>query len=179
MPRDVNMNILEIRYSVPIGSKHIDNDSSNPLRRSFDKLLLDGQPLKSAALCFFDPCNESAFGDQIKWLGVFIHTIGDRILFFPGYASLAETCTASRGRVIGTTHNFPIDHVTLDRNRTDIHVTSPGSFAHLRGGITKDLGQGRISWFGMSVKEWSGLRPLAKKTTIVCSAPGSDALRRG
>jgi hypothetical protein len=56
-----------------------DKSENNPLYRATSKLFKEGKPIKRLSKCFF--ADDSGL---LRWIGVFVQSAGDRILFFPG-----------------------------------------------------------------------------------------------
>lgn len=117
----------------------------------------------------------------LRWLGVFVWSAGERLLFFPGFATspigIRHFLGESRQAVVDDPA-FTVDHVTLDPDRTFSHVTS-----QLRGhkrsrGRTSPLGEGRLLWFGMSVARETELRELKMETLVTAHVPASKNQRR-
>jgi hypothetical protein len=168
------MNNVSISYMINVGAPGIDNDPKNPIARALDDLLLNGNPTQKFLNCLFS-VNVNGQLHSFRWLGVFAHTSGERVLFFPGYfLSLLEY---GRGRVKQPVKPFEIDHVTLERDLRRWHVT--GRNQKRQGGMTtRDIGEDRFLWFGMSVANPEVLRPLMRETTIQGSVPATDTDRR-
>ena len=145
----------------------------NPLSRAVAYLLLGGKPLPRLSMCFFDS-GQNAF----RWLGVFVHSAGDRILFFPGYAAApTEIHSFLWGNVVWN-QPFVFDHVSLESDLRTWHVTTAGSTEHLGGPRTLDLGESRVLWFGLSVADENALRLVRQKTVVTAPVPSSDSRRR-
>jgi hypothetical protein len=75
--------------------------------------------------------------------------------------------------------SFLVDHITLEPDFKTWHVTrSTRKKRHMPGLCTVPLGEDRLLWFGMSIKDFSVLR-IAKKTTIAAHPSAeSDSSRR-
>jgi hypothetical protein len=167
---------LTLGYSLELGEPGVDDDEINPLSRAVDRLVrVDGQPIKRLALSFFKDEKTS----KLRWLGSFVHSDGNRVLFFPGYSSLYPSFHASRepSSPMPIEHMFPIDHVTLDKGFTGIHVTAPRSADQLSCGKPDELEQNRYLWFGMSVSGPEVLRIVKKDTRLAWKTPISDSVR--
>lgn len=114
---------LEVNMSC--GANNSDDDPFHPLARALRNLLLDGKPQNRAAICLFDPEPSSALGTSVRWLGVFVHTAGRRVLFFPGFSKL-ETgyhFTSVTKGFEKQDKSFVFDHITLEKDLREIHVT--------------------------------------------------------
>jgi hypothetical protein len=73
---------------------------------------------------------------------------------------------------------FQLDHLSLEKNHTQWHYTTPQSRNHLKAGRTVPLGDERFFWFGMSVAREMELRELKAETMLTASTPRSDSGRR-
>ena len=170
-------NFLILTQQLDIGVEGIDEDSFNPLSRAFKLLLENGKPMRRAALCFFDPNEGHGYGNDIKWFGVFVHSSGGRLLFFPGLANQERgyTLAGNRNR---SDNDFVTDHVTMDREFREIHATNKNPPGHICLGKPGNLGEGRYFWFGMSVQGLGRLRQLKRTTRIQVPVPPTDSNRR-
>jgi hypothetical protein len=168
---------LELTYKWTFGRDGIDNNPSIPLTRALRNLLENGKPQYRPACCFFDPEYSAGNGEGVRWLGVFVQTAGDRILFFPGFFRTNKGYHLS-GRKILKDNDFIIDHVTLDKGFRDIHATMHTPKQPVSVGKPKSIGEGRYFWFGVSIQNLAGLRPVAKETIIRAEIPKTDASRR-
>lgn len=168
------MNKVSISYEINVGAPGIDDDPRNPIARALDDLLLNGNPTQRFLNCFFS-VNINGQLSSPRWFGVFAHTSGERVLFFPGYfLSLLEY---GRGLIKQPITPFEVDHVTLEHDLRRWHVT--GKNQRRQGGMaTRHIGEGRALWFGMSVANPEVLRPLMRETTIQGSSPATDTDRR-
>jgi len=124
-------------------------------------------------MCFFDT-GQNAF----RWLGVAVHSAGDRILFFPGYAATpAEIHSFLAGNQVWN-QPFVFDHASLESDLRTWHVTTPGSTEHLGRPRTLDLGESCVLWFGLSVADENALRLVREETVVTAPVPPSDGRRR-
>lgn len=154
---------LTLGFEAPFGIPGIDQDINNPLSRAFARFDKKGHPLKGASLSFIRE------GVSVpRWLGVFIHSEGDRILFFPG--GLGVCATGCGG--------FVVDHVTLDKSFRGSHFTSPGSADHFECGRPTALNENCYLWFGMSCARPEMLRIVMRKTIRPMIISESDLPRR-
>jgi hypothetical protein len=75
--------------------------------------------------------------------------------------------------------SFNLDHISLEPLRKSWHFTNAYSTDHKSGGRARDLGQGRLSWFGLSVASENILRQVFSTTVAIFpSHPPSDLDRR-
>ena len=167
------MNTLQITGSMPLGHPGEDSDTQNPIARALSRLFLDGQPFERMCHCYFQP-----EPGNLRWLGVFVHSAGDRVLFFPGFVSSFTKIQAFKATRETWNQEFLFDHASLERDRRTWHVTSPRSRQHLGRPSTLDIGEGSVLWFGMSVANSTVLRPAHQQTTVNALVPPSDSKRR-
>lgn len=171
--------ILNLTWEVPVGKTGTDDSEYNPLARALRSLFFDGSPFDAFSICLFG--GEEATlqtGDHPKWLGVFIHSLGERIIFFPGLNISPDWIEIDRVTNSIPRRSFEFDHTSLEINRQRWHFTSQNSRNHLAGGRTPELGEGRLLWFWMSISDPSILRDLMRKTVIISPSPKSDSQRR-
>lgn len=133
--------------------------------------------MKKLALTFIDPDLSRGSRAGFRWLGVFVHSQGDRVLFFPGYAQEHYGFCIFRGGH-AQNHNFQIDHISIGKAFRDVHVTGLQRRAHESTGKPKSLGEGRYLCFGLSVNSFDYLRTAMSKTVIKMPAHQSDIERR-
>lgn len=165
---------LNVTWSLDIGVPGDDSSAANPLARAVRRLLLgDGQPFSRLSLCFFRDDNALA-----HWLGVFVHSAGGRVLFFPAMPETIDQLQAFRAETEVAHRHFAFDHASLECDLQRWHVTSTGSADHVGNAATLPLGDGRVLWFGMSVASTSALRLLRQTSTVTADVPDSDAKRR-
>jgi len=158
---------------MPAGLPGCDSSDENPLSRSVRQLLEEGKPFPRLSMCFFDPKTS-----PIRWLGVLVHSAGDRILFFPGYAQTPTTLQTFVGDSQTENRPFVFDHVSLERDLQSWHVTTPRSTDHVGRPKTLPLGHSRVLWFGLSAASDQALRPVLIATRVTGNLPPSDAQRR-
>lgn len=173
---------ITIDWQSPTGlcTPGTDADQTNPIWRTIDGLIGDGKPaIADARLCFFAPSEPAPERMQTgRWLGVFVLWMGGRISFSPGFASGCTTVTRFQGNSRQYEKPFVLDHLTLESDWNDWHITEPKAKNHLSGGKTKTLGDGRVLWFAMSVGSEATLRELKAHTTVNRTAPATDSIRR-
>jgi hypothetical protein len=96
---------------------------------------------------------------------VFARSPGKRILFCPGLDVDLFHVRGTEGGVARFDKEFDLDHVSLEKHRGSWHITGPKSKA-LQGGPTAlDVGDGRVLWFGMAVRDLSVLRTARQRTS--------------
>ncbi len=140
-------------------------------------LIADGKPYETHALCYFSE-NWPEGQANVHWLGVFLHTKGDRILFFPGIDNITKQIFTTYKGKKSSRDEFSIDHLTLEPQKRKWHLTSKVPGSHLSGGTVRDVGEDRFLWFGLSISNASILRELKRTTTVRFHSPSSDAERR-
>lgn len=170
--------ILEFTWTMDIGEEGVDDNSINPLTRSLDCLLRTGQPLQKIGLCFCNLRARPTDPARLRWLGVFVYSAGERVLFFPGYAVMPDTLVGMRGPAKMWDSQAAVDHLSLEKDRETWHATTPKSKQHFGGPTTIDLGGAKSLWFGMSVADANALRVAKKRTVVQAHVPPTDAQRR-
>lgn len=162
-----------------IGQDGNDSDPDNPLSRAVNQLFRDGQPFKRLSMSFWAEAPDTELSNyRVRWLGVFIHSQGDRLIFFPGFRDSYKQIESYQGQKPWRNQLFDFDHVTLNKNFRDSHITSRDSINHLGSFPTSELGDSRFLWFGLSLSDFNVLRPVWKKTDVVMKVPASDSKRR-
>lgn len=153
-----------------LGEPGVANDANHVLMRAARAILRQGRPQAAIALALY---RAVAAQPPIRWFGVFIRTAGDRILYFP-----AVELEVSRG---GGGKKLTVDHITLEPDRRTWHFTeptAPRSRRHQSGGRTRQFGDGRVGWCGITISEEALLPPLMKQTVLRGSVPRRDERRR-
>jgi hypothetical protein len=214
------MDLLNLTWYMPQGSRGTDDDPSNPLSRAVNRLFEDGQPFVGITLCFFGDLHRamqhwytqpietlirlalrrlplanrvwsklrlsSIRNSPLRWLGAFIFSAGERVIFFPGFALSPPGVQSFQGQSAQRLYDYPalmVDHVTLDPDRT-WHFTTHKSEAHIpprrerRRLRACPLGDERFLWFGMSVARETELRELKADTIVTAYTPPRDTRRR-
>lgn len=160
MAETVNM---EISYPLPHAEAGVDDDPENPLGRALRPLMEMHKQLPSIRLAFLA---EGKDAPPSRWLGVFVRSPGDRILFFPGLDVDLFRVRGTDGGVARFDKEFDLDHLSLEKDHGTWHITSLKSKAHQGGPKALDLGQGACSgsvWQSVNLrfcgKRSSGLPP--------------------
>lgn len=163
---------LELTWEVDFGNPGVDNADDNPLARATDRLFRLGKPFTRLGKCFFrEPAG------IVRWLGIFVHSAGDRTLFFPGDAAPNAHVRAVEHKADRWNRPFQIDHLSLEPDRQSWHLTSGQSKDHLGKLATEKLDSERTFWFGMSVAP-ENLRAVKNTTRVIVDTPASDTDRR-
>ena len=174
-----HMDRTQITWTMPNGSEGVDDDLGNPFSRAVNRLLEDGQPFSRIAFCFcISPGQMPQEASILRWLGCFVLSAGDRVIFFPGLDNAMTGIQGYQGSSLKWDKAFNTDHVSLEKDWTRWHVTSPKSKSHLGGPRTTPLGEGRYLWFGMSIANFSVLRRVRKATVATYPSPPTDSVRR-
>ena len=158
---------------MPGGVPGTDASGTGPFARALRQLLQEGKPFTSISHCYFK--DESGVP---RWFGVFVHSAGDRVIFFPGVAEPVDGIQTDNSGTKTRHVPFDFDHLSLERDRRTWHATSVGSRAHLAGPPTLPLGEGRVLWFGMSVASPHALRTVNAKTEVSALVHPNDGKRR-
>jgi hypothetical protein len=112
------------------------------------------------------------------WLGTFVCSAGNRVIFFPGYSKrLGRVLTYKGTKQIRDTQTV-IDHLTLEKDRDTWHMTTALSADHFKGAKSLPLTGDTVLWFGMSIASPASLHLVRRKTIIQHQVPASDARRR-
>lgn len=163
---------LVLTYNLSMGLEGKDESSDNPLSRATKGVFHSGKPSWRICQCFFRGSDE-----MLRWFGVFVHSQGERILFFPGYKAINDHV-----HVFGNSHSkewnqpFVIDHLTLEPDRKTWHLTSPGS-GHI-GKLKARALEGCTHWFSASIDSAEVLRLVRRETLVSAEVSGSDTDRR-
>ncbi|WP_154662512.1 hypothetical protein [Solimonas flava] len=163
---------LELTWEVDFGNPGVDDANDNPLARATDRLFRLGKPFTRLGKCFFmEPAG------IVRWLGIFVHSAGDRTLFFPGDAAPNDYIRAVEHKSDRWNQPFQIDHLSLEPDWQSWHLTSGQSKEHLGKLATHKLDSERTFWFGMSVAA-ENLRVVKNTTRVIADTPVSDTDRR-
>ncbi|MDE2371282.1 MAG: hypothetical protein KGN16_20095 [Burkholderiales bacterium] len=171
--RGSELNTITVTWSMPIGLAGCDASPANPLSRALNQLLREGKPFGRLCQCFFTDTRGT-----VRWLGVFVHSAGGRVVFFPGFADAMDKIQVSKDGIEPRQQDFAFDHATLESDRRTWHVTSAGSKHHLGRPPTLALGGGGVLWFGLTLADASALRAAHQETLVTAEVPASDGRRR-
>ena len=109
------METLELAFEVDGARPGTDRCADNPLARATDCLFRQGRPFFRLSKCFF-----RGIDGRLRWLGIFVHSAGNRIIFFPGFAQLHKEVVGYRDDVLAWDRPFQIDHLSLVSTPTEI-----------------------------------------------------------
>lgn len=174
MPRQIPHDVLQLTLRIDQGQAGIESSGQDPLSRAWRVLLEEGRPVEATSLCLFA---DNAALRNPRWLGMLVLSSADRIIFFPGLSFRPEWIRTGT-QAITEERIFVPEHLTLERNRRDWHFTSTGSEAHQAAGRARPLGEGFISWFGMTLASADSLAVLKQETQVRAAIPSSDVDRR-
>lgn len=167
------MEILELTWQMDGVAAGTDDSAENPLARATDCLFRQGRPFSRLSKCFFRGPD-----GIVRWLGIFVHSAGDRIIFFPGFAESQTYVTGYADDALRWSQSFQIDHLSLEPDRLSWHFTEPQSADHLGKMYTIALGPRVVHWFNMSVISQEDLRIARKNTLVSAPTPSRDIDRR-
>ena len=167
------MDTIRLTWTMPVGLAGSDASPANPLARALRQLLREGRPFSRLCQCFFRDAQGT-----VRWLGVFVHSAGDRVIFFPGFADTMDKIHGFRSETQMWKQSFAFDHATLESDLQTWHVTSKDSQDHLGRPATLAIGEGRVLWFGLTRANASALRVVHQETVITADVPPSDSRRR-
>ncbi len=169
----MNMDELHLVWKMEYGLDGEDSSPDNSLARAVRQLFEEGKPFDRLNMCLF-------LGEDniLRWLGIFVKTAGNKIVFFPGFQDNYANIQAYHGTEKRWEQPFQFDHLSLEKCRSKWHITTTRSKDHLGSPNTLDLGSSRVLWFGMSVAHESVFKIVYKNTLIVSNSPSSDIERR-
>ena len=163
-----------IAYTIKLHISHgvpgIDDRTDNPVARATRNLMAEGQRFTSAAHAIM------IHNGLLRWVGMFVLSAAQRIVFFPGFAAPFDRVAAHGDPKAAYDVDFALDHVTLDSDRRSWHLTQKvGGKRNRPAGKTLDVGDGRILWFGMTTSEPWEFRPVASEIVARADAPSNNA----
>lgn len=145
----------------------------HPLSNALRSLLGDGRPMKDFRNILFS--RDTTWTRPVYWLGVLVHTAGQRVLFFPGFRAVGlHPVRAGEPQPYVP---FPVEHITVERDRLTVHFTSAASDSHLGRERTVPVGEGVFA-FAMHVRDPNVLHVLQRSTRFGFPVPASDVARR-
>ena len=150
------MHTIQFEFPLSFGIDGVDTSETTPLSRALSALLASGKDHKAQTFCYLNSPDISNPSTQPKWLGVFIHSSGDRILFFPGLNIPIDWIEMVKDGAKPISRSFKLDHFSAEPKRQKWHITSPGSNDHFPGGRTRQADEGSHYWLGLSLKSGVG-----------------------
>lgn len=167
------MDKIQLTWKMHYGDPGCDASTSNPLARAVNQLFKEGKPFSNLCMCFFKDTSA-----RLRWLGVFVQSAGNRIIYFPGFVNDFDQIQGFQGKSLQWQQSFDFDHISLEKDRSKWHITSRYSTAHLGSPRTLPLDKDRVLWFGMSMTDAHVMRIVKRETKIVVDSPPSDSQRR-
>lgn len=168
-----NIEIIQLTWKMDGVTPGTDHFADNPLARATECLFRYGRPFHSLRKCFFRGPD-----GILRWLGIFVHSAGDRLIFFPGFKELPSYVVAHNDEKLRWNRPFRIDHLSLESDRRSWHFTAPRSVEHLGKLYTTQLDPDRLHWFSISVATPDDLRIVREETVVSIPSPERDTDRR-
>ena len=173
------MGTIELLFNLNVGRNGQDTSPTNPLSRAYDNLLAHGRHHRAHSLCFYNaPGRRSNRTADLRWLGVFGESLGDRVILFPGFSVPIDWLETTRPNEPSDRKAFYLDHFTAEPARQRWHFTEVGRSDHVAGGRMPTSDSGMLFWFGLSVHDEQALLPVQKSTVVRHNSPNADADRR-
>jgi hypothetical protein len=173
------MGAIQLQLNLNVGKEGTDSSATNPLSRAYDNLLTHGKAHLGHTLCYFNASGRDAQEvSDLRWLGVFVHSAGDRILLFPGFSIPVSWLEANLPSDSPRRRGFYLDHFTAEPARQRWHFTELGRADHVPAGRMPASDGGMLFWFGLSVEDEQSLLPVHKSTVVRHDCPDSDVQRR-
>jgi len=153
-------------------SRSMSSALARPMRQLFEK----GRPIGRFNYVFHT-------NDVCSILGSLCYTPGGRVLFFPGLTSRKLIWSKHRGPtpITKATSNELVDHITLDKNFRNVHVTTSfanGTKKHVMSGASRKVRKDVIFWFGISIQNSKVLEKTPNELTMIFTTSSTDADRR-
>ena len=155
------------------GEPSCDTSTSNPIARAISQLFKEGKPFSNLCMCLFKDTSA-----KLRWLGVFVQSAGNRVIYFPGFINDFDQIQGFQGKSLQWHQAFDFDHISLEQDRSKWHVTSRYFKGHLGSPKTLSLDKNRVLWLGISVADAHVMRLVKQETKIVVDSPPSDSRRR-
>lgn len=170
------MYTVSLDLRVEEGKPGVDEDP-DIMKRALREMMAEGKPQRAVV-----PVHYSTGEDEPpRWLGAFVLTAGHKLLFFPPDMTNINMELRDQGNV-SNRRQMPIDHITLNPDWEDGHLTTPPPRQHQRGLRTTPHGDEAYLWFGMSLADDSLLRVVREITKVEAEIDEKDlpdAERRG
>lgn len=167
------MDRIQLIWKMDYGAPVCDVSTSNPLARAISQLFEEGKPFSNLCMCFFNDPSAT-----LRWLGVFVQSAGNRVLYFPGFINEFDQIQGFQGKSLQWHQSFDFDHISLEKDRTKWHVTSKHYKDHLGSPRTLPLDKNRVLWLGISVADAHAMRIVKQETKIIVDSPPNDSQRR-
>jgi len=164
---------IQLIWKMDYGVPGCDADTSTPLSRAISQLFKEGKPFLNLCMCFFKDTSAA-----LRWLGVFVQSAGNRLIYFPGFINDFDQIQGFQGKSLQWHQPFDFDHISLEKDHCKWHITSRHSGSHLGSPRTLPLDENRVLWLGISVTNAHVMRLVKQETKIVVDPPTSDSRRR-
>jgi len=164
---------IQLSWEMDGGVPGCDTDSNSPLARAVSQLFKEGKPFSNLCMCFFKDTSAT-----LRWLGVFVQSAGDKVIYFPGFIKDFDQIQGFQGKNLQWNKSFAFDHISLEKDRSKWHLTSSEYEEHLGSPRTLMLDKNRVLWLGISVADADVLRIVKQETKIVSDSPPGDSNRR-
>ena len=173
--RSENVIAITLSFSQGFGygkSKSMSSALARPMKQLFEK----GKPIGRFNYVFYK-------NDVCSILGSLCYTPGGRVLFFPGLTSRKLIWSKRKGPtpITKATSNELVDHITLDKNFRNVHVTTlfaNGTKKHIMSGVSRKVRKDVIFWFGISIQNSEVLEKTPNELTMIFTTSSTDANRR-
>ena len=172
------MHTVQLEIPLSIGIDGVDANPINPISRAFSALLANGKPHKAHTFCFLNVVDNSNSAIPPRWLGVFVHTEGDRVSFFPGLRNPIDWIEMTRQGSTPSKMSFYLDHFSAEPSRQMWHLTTSSSKEHNPGGHLREASQDSYFWISLSLQSYQSFLPTYKRTLVIYNTPQSDTARR-
>ncbi len=172
------MHHTQLEVPISIGLDGIDTNPINCVSRAFSSLLGNGRPHKAHVFCFLNFIDANINSPSQRWLGVFVHTEHDRVLFFPGLNYQLDWVELTKQGSTAKKEKFYLDHFSAEPYREQWHLTTTVSADHLHGGRLRKAGEESYFWFSLSLQSHDVFSPIYKRTILTYETPRSDTARR-
>jgi hypothetical protein len=166
--------VLMLTWRIDEASPGRDTCQDNPLARATKNLFSNkGQPFKRINKSFFvDPSG------CLRWMGIFVYSAGDRVLFFPGFSNKHKNLVGYKKDSLWKDVAMELDHISLEKDHLSWHVTNSGSTEHIGKIFTQELSDEARFWFSLSVSSIQDLRIVKEETIVSSPTPQDDTQRR-
>ena len=174
-PKGKSKNTIAITLSFAQAFGYGKSESmSSALARPMKQLFEKGKPIGRFNYVFYKD-------DVCSILGSLCYTPGGRVLFFPGLISRKLIWSKHKGPypIMEATSNEFVDHITLEKNFRNVHVTTftNGAKKHVIGGTSRKVRKDVVFWFGLSIQNSEVLEKTPNELTMIFTTPSTDADR--
>jgi len=106
MENDVDK--IQLIWKMDYGVPGCDADTSTPLSRAISQLFKEGKPFLNLCMCFFKDTSAA-----LRWLGVFVQSAGNRLIYFPGFINDVSLTTLIKYKDFRASLCNGINHLIL------------------------------------------------------------------